>query len=40
MELRLCKQHNTMTWHEKDNLVGWYCLKCLIELENGPISNL
>lgn len=27
----LCKIHNQMTWHEKDDLIGWYCIKCNLE---------
>jgi len=31
MELRHCKKHNQMTWHEKDDIIGWYCIKCNLE---------
>ncbi len=31
MELKHCKKHNAMTWHEKDTIVGWYCIKCVLD---------
>ena len=46
MMLRWCKKCADITNHEKDTLVGWYCLKCMLkkcreetELELGNKSN-
>ena len=31
MMLRWCKKCADITNHEKDTLVGWYCLKCMLK---------